>query len=98
MKHSLAEGYPFVFSVTLFNKSFDVAKKRGYVPMPDFDAEKIRDAHGRHAMLCVGYKESAKVFIVRNSWGETWGDKVSWALSLVFNCNTFRSTCLRSGI
>jgi uncharacterized tellurite resistance protein B-like protein len=26
-------------------------------------------------MLCVGYSDVDKVFIVRNSWGEQWGDK-----------------------
>ena len=29
--------------------------------------------HGRHAMLMVGYKEN--YYIVKNSWGEQWGDK-----------------------
>jgi C1A family cysteine protease len=26
-------------------------------------------------MLCVGYSEADEMFIVRNSWGEEWGDK-----------------------
>jgi hypothetical protein len=26
-------------------------------------------------MLCVGYSDADKVFIVRNSWGESWGDR-----------------------
>src|SRR5579872_6838548 len=29
--------------------------------------------HGRHAMLIVGY--TGNFFIVKNSWGESWGDK-----------------------
>jgi Papain family cysteine protease len=77
MKHCLADGYPFVFGLVLFKKGFfHVAVKHGYVPMPDFATEDISENHGNHAMLCVGYKESAKVFIVRNSWGTKWGDKV----------------------
>lgn len=30
---------------------------------------------GRHAMLIVGYDDIQRRLIVRNSWGETWGDK-----------------------
>lgn len=73
MKHCLAEGYPFIFGLVLF-KSFDRVTAQGRVPMPDLNSDEGREQHGNHAMLCVGYKDSAKVFIVRNSWGEEWGD------------------------
>jgi hypothetical protein len=76
MKHCLAEGYPFVFGLELFEQFIPVGQKHGYVAMPDLETESIAESHGRHAMVCVGYKESAQVFIVRNSWGTTWGDKV----------------------
>lgn len=36
-------------------------------------AEGPSGRHGRHAMLIVGY--TGNFFIVKNSWGETWGDK-----------------------
>jgi hypothetical protein len=35
--------------------------------------EKPKGRHGYHAMLCVGYV--GNFFIVKNSWGEDWGDK-----------------------
>jgi Papain family cysteine protease len=89
MKHCLAEGYPFVFGLVLY-QGWDVAKKHGYVPMPDFATEDIRETHGSHAMLCVGYKESAKVFIVRNSWGTTWGDKVRFLVVHFVVCCLFQ--------
>lgn len=73
MRHCLAEGHPFVFSLTLF-KSFDRASRRGRVPTPNPETEAGRTEHGRHAMLCVGYSDSRQVFIVRNSWGVDWGD------------------------
>lgn len=73
MKHCLAEGYPFVFGLALFG-SFDQAGAKGRVPMPDLASDAGRESHGRHAMLCVGYKDAAQMFIVRNSWGEDWGD------------------------
>jgi C1A family cysteine protease len=74
MKHCLAEGYPFAFGLKLF-KSFDRAGHKGGVPMPDPNDEKGREEHGNHAMLCVGYSDPYKVFVVRNSWGKDWGDQ-----------------------
>jgi len=74
MKHCLAEGYPFAFGLLLFN-SFDHARRQGIVPMPNLDTEEGRKTHGAHAMLCVGYSDKSQAFIVRNSWGEDWGDK-----------------------
>jgi C1A family cysteine protease len=74
MKHCLAEGYPFIFGLRLF-KSFDQAGVKGRVPMPDLSSDAGRESHGNHAMLCVGYKNAAQMFIVRNSWGEDWGDE-----------------------
>ncbi|HEY9830232.1 MAG TPA: C1 family peptidase, partial [Stenomitos sp.] len=56
-------------------KSFDRAGKNGKVPMPDPNSEEGRQSHGAHAMLCVGYSDKSQAFIVRNSWGESWGHK-----------------------
>ena len=72
-KHSLAEGHPIIFGINLY-KSFDKQRKKGVVPMPS-ETEAGRESHGGHAMLAVGYSDKDKVFIVRNSWGEGWGDK-----------------------
>ena len=70
MKNCLASGFPFIFGLQLFS-SFEKAGPEGLVPMPDIE----QDNHdGGHAMLCVGYSEPDRVFIVRNSWGEDWGD------------------------
>jgi hypothetical protein len=71
MRSCLAEGYPFTFGLELFG-SFQKAGANGLIPMPDPDKEQH---DGGHAMLCVGYSDSDKVFIVRNSWGEDWGDR-----------------------
>jgi hypothetical protein len=71
-KHALAEGYPIIFGISLF-ESFDKHKKRGFVPMPS-TRESSRASHGGHAMLCVGYSDPDRVFIVRNSWGTSWGE------------------------
>lgn len=72
-KACLADGYPIIFGIMLFS-SFDKQRKKGMVPMPT-PKETQRGQHGAHAMLCVGYSDKDKVFIVRNSWGEEWGDR-----------------------
>lgn len=70
MKACLAAGYPFVFGFTVY-ESFEgeSVAKTGKVNMPGLN-EKIV---GGHAVMAVGYNESSKRFIVRNSWGTDWG-------------------------
>ncbi len=72
-KKTLADGYPIVFGTKTF-ESFGKTKANGIVSMPSPD-EAGAKKHGCHAMLCVGYSDKDKMFIVRNSWGETWGEK-----------------------
>lgn len=70
MQHVLSHNIPIVFGATLYN-SFETeyVARTGQVPMPDATEATV----GGHAMLIVGY--DAGHFIVRNSWGEGWGDK-----------------------
>jgi C1A family cysteine protease len=70
MRGCLAAGYPFVFGFTVY-ESFEssAVAKTGVVPMPAPDEQVL----GGHAVLAVGYDDSAQTFLVRNSWGTTWG-------------------------
>ena len=70
MKSCLAEGYPFVFGFTVYDsfESTSVAKT-GKLNMPKKGEQQV----GGHAVLAVGYDDSAKRFIIRNSWGNKWG-------------------------
>jgi Cysteine protease len=72
MRKCLAEGFPFVFGFTVYEsfESQEVAKT-GLVPMPQPNERTV----GGHAVLAVGYDETQKRFIVRNSWGTGWGQK-----------------------
>ena len=72
LKECLRQGYPFVFGFAVY-ESFeaDEVKRTGIVPMPEQTERMI----GGHAVLAVGFDDSRQVFIIRNSWGENWGDK-----------------------
>jgi C1A family cysteine protease len=72
LKSALIEGFPVVFGFSVYEsfESEEVAKT-GYMPMPKPN-EKIL---GGHAVTIVGFDNSKKIFIVRNSWGSGWGDK-----------------------
>ncbi len=68
-KSALAEGYPIFFGALVFSSISN--PRHGVVPMPRRGDQEL----GGHAMLCVGYSEPDRVFIVRNSWGEQYGDR-----------------------
>jgi hypothetical protein len=72
LKGCLAEGYPFVFGFSVYS-SFQTAAvaRTGIMPMPSRTDSML----GGHAVMAVGYDDSKRWFIVRNSWGEGWGDK-----------------------
>ncbi|MEY4934964.1 MAG: hypothetical protein RIS64_1323 [Bacteroidota bacterium] len=71
-KSALIEGHPIVFATRLYD-SFTQQRVKGVIPMPT-DKDLSRSEHGLHAMLCVGFSDAQQVFIVRNSWGESFGD------------------------
>ncbi|MDD3905683.1 MAG: C1 family peptidase [Candidatus Omnitrophica bacterium] len=66
----LAEGYPFVFGFAVYT-SFESqeVKRTGIANMPKEDETMV----GGHAVMAVGYDQSEKRFLVRNSWGLKWG-------------------------
>jgi len=72
MKGCLASGFPFVFGFTVYD-SFESAHvaHTGHLKMPQ-PGEAMA---GGHAVLAVGYDDEHQYFIVRNSWGDTWGMK-----------------------
>ena len=72
MKGCLADGFPFVFGFTVY-ESFESAKvaKTGVLQIPAAGEGVI----GGHAVIAVGYDDKTQRFVVRNSWGPSWGDK-----------------------
>jgi C1A family cysteine protease len=70
LKACLASGHPFVFGFTVYQSlhSPEVTRTgRGAMPIRH---DRIRAGH---AVLAVGYDDSEKRFLLRNSWGKKWG-------------------------
>jgi len=71
-KACLAAGFPFVMGFTVY-ESFESPQvaKTGKVSMPAAGEKVV----GGHAVLAVGFDDSAQCLIIRNSWGPGWGLK-----------------------
>ncbi len=84
LKGCLASGYPFVFGFTCYT-SFESAAvaKSGVLNLP----AKTETVVGGHAVLCVGYDDTAQRFIVRNSWGAAWGIKGYFTIPYAYLTN-----------
>ncbi len=70
-KSCLAEGNPIIFGFSVY-ESFESRETSttGIMHLPT----KYEDQLGGHAVVMVGYTEN-NMFICRNSWGDSWGEK-----------------------
>jgi C1A family cysteine protease len=70
MKQCLINGYPFVFGIDVYESfELDSVVNTGVILMPKEGEKKL----GGHALMCCGFLVDKGVFIVRNSWGVSWG-------------------------
>jgi C1A family cysteine protease len=85
LKQCLIEGFPFVFGFNVYS-SFETqeVEETGIMPMPKEGEELL----GGHAVCAVGFDDNKRVFIVRNSWGSSWGDKGYFYMPYAFITNT----------
>ena len=85
MKACLASNYPFVFGISCYEsiESADV-DKTGDIPMPRKDEAMV----GGHAMVCCGYRADKQLFLIRNSWGSSWGNKGYGTIPYAYLTNT----------
>jgi len=86
MRECLAEGMPIIFGLKLTAQFFRPLPGGG-IQTPDPNDPQSSE-HGLHAMLIVGYNDRQEVFIVRNSWGTSWGDRGYGYVPYDYICNS----------
>lgn len=69
VRRALADGMPVVVAMRVF-ESIGKTPASGMLPMPTANDKSL----GGHAVLAVGYDNTKKVLIIRNSWGSKWAD------------------------
>lgn len=83
IKGYMAAGFPSIFGFTAYSCiNDDDVKKTGKIPYPSTSDVVL----GGHALMAVGYDDSIEIqnikdekpykgaFLIRNSWGKSWGD------------------------
>jgi C1A family cysteine protease len=81
MKGCIASGYPFVFGFSVYTGfETELVAQTGEVHIPSAKERLL----GGHAVVAVGYDDSTQRFIVRNSWGESWGIKGYFTLPYAY--------------
>ena len=71
LKACLTNGVPFIFGFSVFENFEELNEENMTLQIPKKEEEYI----GGQCVLCVGFDEVKKIFIIRNSFGVEWGNK-----------------------
>lgn len=87
----LSRGYPVTIGFLVFPSIQSATVERtGAIPMPSA-SERAQQPLGGHAVVLVGYDDSSKTFIFRNSWGTGWGDRGYGSLPYAYLADNYLS-------
>lgn len=70
IKEVLSGKRPVVVCIEIFYEFNDVTKENPYVKLPNTFTYSL----GNHAILLIGYDDSINCFLMKNSYGNDWGD------------------------
>lgn len=74
IRQVLAEGFPVEFGFTVFENFYRIGPD-GIYTQELIDDIPNSSAMGGHAVEIVGFLGDKELYIIRNSWGSSWGDK-----------------------
>jgi len=84
LKGALAAGFPVVFGFTVYSSFEGAAVARtGVLNLPRHNEQVV----GGHAVLLVGYDDDSQRFLVRNSWGDSWGQQGYFTMPYAYVTN-----------
>jgi C1A family cysteine protease len=84
IRRSIYQGLPVCFGFDVYASFMSSAvASSGVAPIPK--AAEVKE--GGHAVMAVGYDDDASMLLVRNSWGENWGDHGYFKLPYWFVLN-----------
>ena len=85
IKKALYRGFPIIFGFIVYDSiEKPTVTKSGIIPLPNSENKEI----GGHAIICVGWDDVRRLFIIQNSWGIEWGDKGFGYISYDYLSNT----------
>jgi C1A family cysteine protease len=70
IKEVLTGKRPVVVSMEIFQEFASVSKENPFVPLPAY----FTYSAGYHAVLIMGYDDQTDCFLIKNSYGISWGD------------------------
>jgi C1A family cysteine protease len=91
MKSSLANGRPFMFGFKVYPSFMTRTTARTGEMMMPVSGERFS---GGHAVLAVGYDDKKQAFLVKNSWGQGWGQAGYFWMPYTFFTPSYVSSSL----
>lgn len=84
IRKALISGYPVIFGFTVYESFMtDIVATTGVANIPKLNEKII----GGHAALIVGFENGN--FIIRNSWGKSWGQNGYFTMPFSFFCDKY---------
>ncbi len=80
-KACLTEGFPFTIGIHVYPSMSSAVE--GAIPTPSDAAT----ATGGHALLVTGFDDASQRFMIRNSWGSSWGKQGYGTIGYDYVCN-----------
>lgn len=91
IRELLASGLPVTIGFLVFPSiQSPQIERSGDIPFPS-SSERSHQPLGGHAVVLVGYDDARQCFLLRNSWGTTWGQQGYGSISYAYISDSYLS-------